>query len=166
MATTYEPIATTTLAATNSTISFSSIPATYTDLRIVALVGSDNGNDIRLRFNNDGGTNYSWTRLVGNGATASSGNFATQAYIELTPSVTPPTTPTALLIIDVFSYTGSTYKTALANVSMDKNGSGMVNRAVGLWRSTAAITSISLFNTGGGVLPIGTTATLYGIKAA
>ena len=73
MPSTYEPIATTTLGSTAATITFSSIPATYTDLRI-ALVGSlsGGGNYGNLRFNSDSGSNYSVTILRGNGSAASS----------------------------------------------------------------------------------------------
>jgi len=61
------------------------------------------------------------------------------------------------------SYAGSTNKTVLSEAANDKNGSGIVNRLVGLWRNTSAITSIT------GTTFAGTltgTATLYGIKAA
>jgi hypothetical protein len=48
----------------------------------------------------------------------------------------------------------------------DNNGSGGVTRSVGLWRSTSAITSISLFIDGTTTFSTGTTATLYGILKA
>jgi hypothetical protein len=67
--------------------------------------------------------------------------------------------------MDIFSYAGSTYKTVLTNESTDMNGSGAATVAVQMWRSTSAITSISL-NLSTSTIAAGSTATLYGIKNA
>lgn len=159
MPTTYEPIATTTLGTAGSTITFSSIPATYTDLTLV-LFCLTAGYDTHIRFNGDTGTNYSATILRGNGSAASSSRTTSAAQIYLNFNASSP----ALFIVDVFSYAGSTNKTLLINSNEDANGSGTVERRVGLWRNTTAINSITL--THGGNFSIGTTATIYGIKNA
>jgi hypothetical protein len=70
-----------------------------------------------------------------------------------------------LVALDIFSYAGSTLKSSLSNSSEDKNGSGSVRAAVHLWRSTAAINRLDLF-VFGAQFNVGTTVTLYGIKAA
>jgi hypothetical protein len=69
---TYTPIATTTLGSAASSVTFSSIAGTYTDLRIVysTVSSADAGN--YLRFNSDSGSNYSNTTLFGNGSSAGS----------------------------------------------------------------------------------------------
>ena len=60
MATTYEPIATNTLGSAAANITFSSIPATYTDLRVVVVALTTNNNwNIELRLNSDSSTLYS-----------------------------------------------------------------------------------------------------------
>ena len=59
---TYEPIATQTLASAAATITFSSIAATYTDLRLI-FAKPIGGSSLLLRFNSDTATNYSWTYL-------------------------------------------------------------------------------------------------------
>lgn len=167
MAKTYEPIATTTLGSAASTITFSSIPNTYTDLRIVLVGTSDAtgaGQAVLMRFNSDTATNYSATRLSGNGSAASSARWTNIASIYCSIDGLSTTIPT-LQMIDIFSYAGSTYKTALISNNEDKNGSGYVEARVGLWRSTSAITSVSLL-IGSGNFATGTVATLYGIKAA
>ena len=163
MATTYEKIATTTLSSTGN-ITFNSIAATYTDLRIV-LVGKTNGGFTHpaIRFNSDSGSNYSNTRLNGNGSSATSASGTSQTRINGTTDIG---TPPALYSWDVFSYAGSTYKTVLLNANSDQNGSGSVERLVGLWQSTSAITSISVFDLYGTGFGSGTTATLYGILKA
>jgi hypothetical protein len=72
-----------------------------------------------------------------------------------------------MITIDLFSYAGSTNKTILTTTSTDKNGSGGVGRIVSLWRSTSAITGITITDGGAGFgWASGTTATLYGILRA
>jgi hypothetical protein len=167
MPTTYEPIATTTLGSAATTITFSSIPATYTDLKVVFVGNSTTGNyRLNGRVNGDTGTNYSATFLRGTGAAAQSARVSSQDMLYLTNN-NIITTNLELSIIDIFSYAGSTFKTILCSNNSDQNGSGIVENSVNLWRSTSAITSFSLspeFSTS--TFNAGTTATLYGIKNA
>lgn len=160
---TYTPIATTTLSSAASSITFSSIASTYTDLRLV-LVGTTTTPNILLRFNSDSGTNYSGTFLYGNGSSATSANQTSVAQINLAYVGTSSSIPT-MAQVDIFSYAGSTYKTVLNNYSSDQNGAGNEMVHVGLWRSTSAISSILLTGTSG-TYSTGFTATLYGIKNA
>ena len=166
MPVTYEPIATTTLGSAALSITFSSIPATYTDLRIVFVGGSvDAGVNLQFQLNGDTGTNYSVSYMWGNGSTANSSRLSNRSYGY--GSFDSSTTIPALINYDFFSYAGSTFKTILASGSLDKNGSGNTYSSVNLWRSTSAITSIALIaGNGGSNLLTGTTATLYGIKNA
>ena len=163
MPATYEPIATTTLGSAAASITFSSITSAYTDLRIVLrhqLITSDGF--VYFTFNGDTGTNYSYTQLRGDGASAtSSRNTNVTALQRIYSYIAQP----AMSLIDIFSYTGSTNKTVLYTSEADQNGSGNVLRLVGLWRSTSAITSITLTGINGN-LATGTTATLYGILKA
>ena len=167
MAATYEPIATTTLGSAAPSISFTSIPATYTDLRlVVSAIGAAASCYVAIQFNNDTATNYSYTYIRGNGSVAASARAASSARgFILNTSADLPTTFPALSTTDIFSYTGSTYKTFLATGSDDKNGSGETNSYVNLWRSTAAINRVDVIGYNAN-LGIGTTATIYGIKAA
>ena len=168
MPATYSPIATTTLGSAASTISFSSIPATYTDLRLVFT-----GNCVSVsryliyRFNSDSGTNYSMTSLGGDGSSAYSIRRSSDTYLFTNNYSGASDTIPQLVTTDIFSYAGSTFKSSLSTVSNDKNGSGTVDRTVGLWRDTSAITSITIYY-GGALADIaaGSTATLYGIKSA
>lgn len=164
MPATYEPIASTTLSSAASSITFSSIPGTYTDLRLVLVATTTTGTSCYLRFNSDTGTNYSRTELYANGSNAFSSGGSSQAQISFLVNSISTTIPT-FVTADIFSYAGSTFKTCLTSASQDENGSGAVGRFVGLWRSTSAITSVNLFFYSGN-FATGTTATLYGIKAA
>jgi hypothetical protein len=164
MPATYEPIATTTLGSAAADITFSSIPATYTDLRLVIVATCTISDNMRMQLNGDTASNYSRTALEGDGSTAASNRTTNISILGLSTVALSTTIPT-LVTADFFSYAGSTNKTVLVTNSQDYNGSGEVGRIVGLWRSTSAITSIK-FYMGSGNLATGTTATLYGILKA
>lgn len=167
MAVTYEPIATTTLGSANSTITFSSIPATYTDLRLVFTAKITTGGfDALLTFNNDNAGNYAnvLCYTLGAGGAASSSANTGQTYITLDFLGLDSNTP-KLFTIDIFSYAGSTNKTMLRTASETLTSSGLVGTAASLWKNTAAISTIKIV-TGSSTFTAGTTATLYGIKAA
>jgi hypothetical protein len=167
MATTYEKIQSTTLGGSQLAISFTSIPATYTDIRLV-LVGVANAitANATVTFNSDTANNYSRTVLYGTGSAAGSGRDTNVPFIHLTSyDGLSPTIP-SLRTMDVFSYAGSTYKTVLTEENSDYNGSGSVLRAVQMWRSTSAITSITITSNASYLFGTGTTATLYGILKA
>jgi len=162
MAATYEPIATTTLGSAQSSYTFTSIPATYTDLIIIANTKNtaNNGDEVGIQFNSDTGTNYSRTRLFGNGASASSGRNSNTNKGALQINSTSDFTP---LIAHVQNYANSTtYKTVISR----GNAAGYVSAYVSLWRNTAAITSITLLPDSGTTFTSGCSFTLYGIKAA
>jgi hypothetical protein len=167
MATTYEPIATTTLGSAAASITFSSISSAYTDLRLI-LTCSWNSNDKPiLRINSDTGSNYSRTLFYGNGSTITNRNRTTAddtniaLMYELLGANNVITSS-----VDFFSYTGSTYKTLLYATSADANGSGYVERGVGMWLSTSSISSLNLVLINGSNFAAGSTATLYGILKA
>ncbi len=163
MPATYEPIATTTLSSAASTITFSSIPSTYTDLRLVFVGTWTVATALRTTINSvSTGNLYSYTQLQGGGSSPFSGRVTNDNGYDVSgSSISIPTMAT----MDFFSYAGSTYKTFLCERTADKNGSGITQRDVVLFRSTSAITTITLA-AAGTTFAAGTTATLYGIKAA
>jgi hypothetical protein len=163
MAKTYEPIATTTLSST-STYTFSSIPATYTDLVLVmgSLTFSSGGNP-QIQFNGDTSANYSNTDIYGNGTSAASTRNTGNAYINVGFSATNGSaTEPSTIIVQVMNYANATtFKTLLGR---GNRAGGETQANVGLWRATpAAITSMTIKVASGSMTG---TATLYGIKAA
>jgi hypothetical protein len=167
MPATYEPIATTTLGSAAASIAFTSITSAYTDLRLVVTsLASASTIGGMIQFNSDTGSNYSYTRLTGNGTAASTTRVSNFTQLNTAFSGNATTTIPMLQTVDVFSYAGSTNKTILVTSQSDQNGSGNVERSVGLWRNTAAITRIDVFPNSANNFATGTTATLYGIKAA
>lgn len=167
MPTTYEPIATTTLAGNTTTkIDFSSIAQSWTDLRLV-ITGTTASDALSyIRLNDDSRTIYSITWLIGNGSAAASSS-TTNVQQWATNNYAYGNAKPGFVSLDLFSYSsGSVNKTALMTLSADQNGTGAVEAAVCLFRSTSGISSISLFTSGSTAFNAGTTATLYGIKAA
>lgn len=165
MPVTYETIASTTLSSASSTITFSSIPATFTDLRLVFVSTASSGNPI-VRLNADSGSNYSTTLLLGDGANPGTSRSANRTDLGISQgNVYSSNTIPTLTTFDFFSYAGSTLKTVLINQNQAFNDDGRTVQRVSLWRSTSAITSID-FSRDSGTYGIGTIATLYGIKAA
>ena len=167
MALTYEPIATTVLASNTSSVAFTSISSAYTDIKlIITLVNLDNGVQTYLRFNSNS-TGYSRQTLIGNGATVLSEQVLTLSSMAIAGMSASDTTRPTFAEVDIFSYAGSTHKTALIRESNDRNGAGGTVLNTGVWTNTAAITSITVGNDGpSGGMGVGTTITLYGIKAA
>ena len=164
MPATYEPIATTTLGSAAASINFSSISSTYTDLKVVLQFAPSNDDRAICTFNSDTGTNYSVTTLVGNGSTASSARSTSANYIQPSRNA-GAANEEQLVIMDIFSYAGSTNKTVLSDVAADRNGAGVTVKSVNLWRSTSAINEINFTLLNGNNYKIGSTATLYGIKS-
>ena len=160
---TYELITSTTLSTGSGTIDFSSIPGTYTHLRLVlSALSTATTTRVYCRVNSNTGSNYSLTLLTGSGAAASSFGLSSQTYS--TANGVSTTIPD-LLIFDFFNYAGSTNKTVLVSTSNDNNGSGEVQRNVCLWSQTTAISSINLY-TNANQFASGTRASLYGITKA
>ena len=161
---TYTPIATNTVSGSSTaTITFSSIPSTYTDLRIVANYGSTTSGNYQSRtYNADTSALYSYTQLYGNGTNAFSSR-ATGSTVIYDVINALPTTLSSMVTIDVFNYANTTtYKTS---ITRDSNAASTVAAIVGLYRSTNAITRLDFGITGGAFLA-GSTFTLYGVLNA
>lgn len=170
---TFEPIATATLASTTGSITFSDIPQTYTDLRVVAVLRQVTAyNDTRITFNGST-TDYSITRMGVDAANALFGIAPinnTNGIWQNQNSVGAEDADPALFacsITDVFSYTSSYNKTALTKTfcALDNQTPQF---GAGTWMNTSAITSLSVRFPGAVTtqFSIGSTVTLYGIKAA
>jgi hypothetical protein len=167
MANTYEPIATTTLSSTATTVTLSSISGSYTDLILIVRASVDSDGDLRYRLNSDTGSNYSGTLVWGDGSTADSTRASSQTSgITNSYGGFNTTLGGSVQILQLMNYSNTTtYKTILSRTNAAANG---VDATVGLWRSTSAITSIEIGKNSGmsGTFQIGSTFTLYGIKAA
>ena len=163
----YDSIATTTLATATSSITFSSIPATYTHLQIRGFARHNTTSDNTvIQLNGDTGSNYSLHYLVGTGGgsfTAGAEASAARTYIDI---LTTSATSFSGSVTDILDYANtSKYKTMKTLAGIELNGSGSIWFATGLWMNTAAVTSI-VVKPGTGNFSANTQFALYGIKGA
>ena len=163
MPSTYEPIATQTLASPATTITFSSIPSTYTDLVLVSNLFGTGSANIFIRLNSDTGTNYSNTMLTGDGTSTASSRNTSTAQINVVNSGSSLNSRWGNCIMQFNNYSNTTTnKTVLMRFNV---AGAEVTANVGLWRDTSAINAIELRTTVA-TYDTGSTFTLYGIKAA
>jgi hypothetical protein len=167
MALTYTPIATQTLSSTATTVTFSSISSAYTDL-VVVVSGqvASAGIVLKIQFNSDTASNYSMTELYGTGSSAASARRTSQTAIETSYNlVNFDNGNIGNALINVMNYSNATtYKTVLARTNSPSATYPGTVATVGLWRSTAAINSMTLFAAAN--FSIGSTFSLYGLLAA
>lgn len=163
MAVTYTTIATTTLTTATASVTFSSIPGTYTDLFLATLWGPTTGDDLYLQFNGDTGANYSTTWVGGNGTGAFSGRKTNDNGIQPRTPANQPSTVTTIYNVNIMNYSNSAnYKTAISRYNY---ASAWTEADVGVWRNVSTITSLT-FKCNASTFVAGSTFTLYGIKAA
>lgn len=169
MAATYVALDTATVDTAVAFVTFSSIPATYTDLVLVtnapSLGGGNNSNGYRFELNGDTGTNYSTTLLSSDStATPAASREATQTRGRL--GFLGQTANTASTGVSHFmNYANATtYKSVISRTATASSNND-ANAYVGssLWRSTAAINAIKLTLSDGSNFPVGTTFSLYGV---
>ena len=162
---TYVSIASQTLSSAASSVTFSSISGAYTDLVCVYTANTASPVDMSVRMNGDAGSNYSFTWLSGTGTTAVSNRDSNYTRLIIDNYGYPPSAASTynVAIIQFMNYSNTTtYKTVLTRAN---NASRGVDATVNLWRSTAAINSITLIGQNANILS-GSTFTLYGIAAA
>ena len=171
MANTYTLIQAQTLASTAASVTFSAIPATYTDLVLrwsARTTAAGTAERVDITFNGSA-TGYSSTRLQGNGTAASSGRLSSQpaipSYWFNAASSTATTFSNSELYIP--SYTASQNKPMSEFNVMENNATLAYTMALAdLWSNTAAITSMTLTDGSGGSFAIGSSFYLYGIKSS
>jgi hypothetical protein len=164
MPVTYDPIATQTLASPAASVSFSSISGTYTDLVIVISAQGASGasSAINAYFNADTASNYSYIQLSGDGSSAGSSENINSTRMRIGWSAVSSAFGTTIYHIQNYSNT-TTNKTSISRINDSASITGAV---VNLWRSTAAVTGITMNLNSAANFNTGSTFTLYGIKAA
>jgi Zn-dependent M28 family amino/carboxypeptidase len=162
MAATYTLISSVTLGSAAADITFTSIPATYTDLIVKfstkeATTGSW---QIFIDFNGTS-SNRSSIRLQGNGSSSSAASTS-----NLIAATTVNITPFGSAEMYIPNYAGSNFKSVnIDSVSENNSAESYQILTAGLWSDTAAITSIKLYLSSGNIAA-NSTAYLYGISNA
>ena len=153
---TYKPLATVTLASTATSITFSSIPATYRDLVLVINGKATAAASLRIRVNSDTGNNYLWLRMIGEAAGVFSDSSSPANFLD---GGNPSTTEGYMSITQFMDYSATDkHKTTLHRINFPATTHTLTN--AGKWLNTAAITSIQVYNP---TFAVGFTASLYGI---
>lgn len=169
MATTYTLISSNTLGSDTASVTFSSIPNTYTDLEIrISARGTLNDviDLVNLTINNDSSALYSWTMVNGDGTAAQSNRTSgkTIADIRYIDGNNGTANTFGTTVIYIPSYTVSQNKpfSAFSAQEQSSTNAQMANLAL-LYRSTSAITSLN-FTPNGANFKTGSSFYLYGIK--
>ena len=168
----YESIASATGTGSSGTITFSSIPATYSHLQIRCNARTDAGfssDFIQFRINSDSGANYTYHGLEGDGSAASA--FAgTGETVALGTTITGASASANIMgsaIIDFIDYATTTkYKTVRHFGGTDRNGTGATRLQSNLWLNTSAISTITITSFRSANWTTSSTFALYGIKGA
>lgn len=149
-----------------STIDFTSIPGTYTDLCVKFSAKSDNGNSYGdyfvIKFNSNT-SSYTTMIVGGNGSSAFSLSLTSRWAAQINSTFqTSNTFGNGEIYIP--NYAGSANKTFSSDSSAENNATNSESElAAGLWSNTAAITSISFASGNGGTIQQHSTVYLYGI---
>lgn len=165
VATDYESIQTYTVGAGGqATVTFSSIPSTYSHLQIRALVKpATTSTWLLTRFNGSSASKYAYHELLGSGAAASAAGAGTQNTMISMDNMSNANFGAA--VIDVLDYSNTNkYKTLRSLAGQDNNGSGYIGLYSGFyWNDTTAISQIDLTMSSGNLAQYSSFA-LYGIK--
>lgn len=168
----FESIATVSVGSGGSaTIQFTSIPSTYQHLQLRYIVRTTQnapGYDYvsaYITFNSDTASNYSYHELSGQGTVASALSGTSQTSIVTYATLDNITANIyAAAFMDILDYKDTNkYKTTRSINGWDKNGAGYVTLISGNWRSTSAISSLTITPYSGNFKQYSHFA-LYGIK--
>lgn len=156
------PISTITVGSGGiSTIDFSNIPQSYTDLEI-RLSGRATSPYIDITFNNNTGS-HSSRYFYGNGSSTGGGSQARFLGIESSTSNTASTFGSMSIYIP--NYTSSNYKSFSAESVQETNATAAeMHYVAGTWSNTSNITSIQIYPESSGTFSQYSSATLYGIR--
>jgi hypothetical protein len=174
---TFVKIATVTVGAGGaSSVDFTSIPNTYTDLCLKMSMRSSNADGFTgsatLRFNANSGANYSFRTVFAATASAASGNGSSGTSVTIGGTVGASLTANSFNNADLYlpNYAGSTNKSFSVDTVSENNSTTDFTYQLmcvsGLWAQTAAINQITIYSgtVGSTNFVQHTTATLYGIK--
>lgn len=154
MANTFERIAAQVLTSSAASVTFSSIPQTYTDLVLRASIRVNNGSNskpIGLAFNgtNTSNTNYSYRMLVGQGSAGATSNWGNSTDTvqggEINDAVSAANTFSSVEFY-IPNYTVAQNRQVSFFTAQEDNVASyaFITAGAGLYRNTTAITSLTI----------------------
>jgi hypothetical protein len=169
----YESIATVNVGAGGSaTVTFSSIPSTYTHLQLRAIsrdgAAGSVATPIYFRWNSNT-SNYAFHYIFGNGTSASGQAYTGQAYAQagFAAPGSAPANVFGAYVMDILDYANTNKNKTFRTLSGYESNSGNTDNAVAFESSwvadTTTISSITIFPGSGNIAQYSSFA-LYGIK--
>ena len=161
-----------TLGSPAASITFSSIPGTYSSL-IVKFIGrssaSAQAENLSLTINADSGSNYNNEQMAAAGTTVSAGTNSSvgpsTAFVAAIPGASAASGSAAAVDISIPWYAQTTFwKPCTSTFGWNDGSNNHMQNVFYLWKNTAAITSLTLTEGSGANLVTGTSAALYGFK--
>jgi hypothetical protein len=164
----FELIESQVLAATATSVTFSSIPQTYKHLQVrftSRFTDAFTSSNFSFRVNGDTGSNYASHRITNQSASISADNLSATStpYLGFMPGGSTTANTFNSGIIDLLDYT-STVKTKTFKAFIGSESSSRMSIGGGLWNNTSAVTSLTFREPSGLTLAIGCRFSLYGIK--
>lgn len=158
---TYIPLANLTLGSSASSVTFSSIPATYRDLVLVINADGTSQTELYVRMNGDTASTYTAVRMQGNGTTTASTTYSGTGGMRLNGNGDIMTDFSFKAVIQLLDYSATDKHKTLLSRTSSSNG---VDANAGRWPSTSAITSVRAYPFTGS-FDVGSTFALYGIAS-
>ena len=164
----YFSIATVTVGSGGaSSITFSSIPSTYTHLQLRMMVReTSTSNGYNMQLNGDTGNNYSRHYLFGTGSSAGAAAFTSYSSMILSDAAVSTSTTGVFgaSVCDVLDYTNVNKNKVIRTLGgFDNNGNGTIDFNSSLWMNTSSVTSIVIIPDAGNFAQYSSFA-LYGVK--
>ncbi len=161
---TYEPITTTTTSSNQTTVSFTNITGSYTDLVLVCAFKNTSSVDMIMQFNSDTGSNYSYITFGADGTNTAKVRAYNSTGIVLDINAGGFGTDRSIAVVNIMNYSNTT--TAKTVISRAGAQGANVGMTIGTRRNTAAVTTIDISASTSNTIASGSKFTLYGISAA
>jgi hypothetical protein len=152
-----------------TSVTFASIPGTYTNLKITSSCQTDSsgGQNLDVQFNGDTGSNYIWQQIYAFGTsinTVGNSGLVTHAQIAPVSSSAVSGNWPGVFVTVIPNYSGTTYNKlfSTSGTRQEPTTIQLIQNYAGGWQSTAAITSAKIFVDSGNNLVAGCTFSLYG----
>ena len=170
----YDLLETEILTSSQSSVTFSSLVDYATDyqhLQLRWVAGNTNVaanmDNVKLNFNSDTGSNYSYHRLLGSGSSVNSYASTSASYCHAGTVARGSSVIATANVVDILDWQDTNkYTTVKALIGGTNSSQNLVGLISGLWMNTAAITSFTLQAESGDDFRVGGRFSLYGLRIA
>ncbi len=170
-----EAITTTYLEADASSVTFSSIPATYQHLQLrmnIRTLRTSNLETTGMQLSGDTAGNYATHRMYGQTTSMGAGGEVAATRLlatgQMPTSIMPPQTLYGAGLVDILDYANTNKNTTILFQSGENDDTyPYMTFGSGLWEDTSAVSTILLYPANGSAGFVrGSVFTLYGLKSS